>query len=79
MELTAIPPEEWAQAVTDAEGFWDEVAGASPRSARAVEAFKTYSATMKKSGYPYCRADMDSLRSSGRGLSRLPVPGDQRG
>lgn len=53
MELTSLPDNEWAQVVTDAEGFWNEVAASSPRSAKVVEAFKTYSATMEKAGYPY--------------------------
>jgi TRAP-type mannitol/chloroaromatic compound transport system substrate-binding protein len=53
MELTSIPPEEWAQVVTDAQGFWDEVAASSPRAARVVEAFKKYAANMEAAGYPY--------------------------
>ncbi|MCC0062939.1 MAG: C4-dicarboxylate ABC transporter [Defluviimonas sp.] len=53
MELTSLPPEEWAQVVKDAEGFWDEVAGSSPRAGRVVEAFKKYAANMEKAGYPY--------------------------
>jgi TRAP-type mannitol/chloroaromatic compound transport system substrate-binding protein len=53
MELTSIPPEEWAQVVDDSEAFWDEVASASPRSAKVVQAFKDYAGVMKKAGYPY--------------------------
>lgn len=53
MELTSLPPEEWAQVVTDSKGFWDEVAASSPRSGRVVEAFKKYAETMEKAGYPY--------------------------
>lgn len=53
MELTSLPAEEWAQVVKDSEGFWDEVAGSSPRSGRVVDAFKKYAATMEKAGYPY--------------------------
>jgi hypothetical protein len=53
MELTALPNEEWAQVLTDSKGFWDEVAASSPRSAKVVEAFKKYAATMEKAGYPY--------------------------
>jgi TRAP-type mannitol/chloroaromatic compound transport system substrate-binding protein len=53
MELTSIPANEWAQVVSDAVGFWDEIASSSPRAGRVVEAFKQYSATMEKAGYPY--------------------------
>lgn len=53
MELTSLPDEEWAQVVADSEGFWDEIAASSPRSAKVVQAFKDYAATMTKAGYPY--------------------------
>jgi TRAP-type mannitol/chloroaromatic compound transport system substrate-binding protein len=53
MELTSLPEAEWAQVVKDAEGFWDEVAASSPRSAKVVQAFKDYAHTMEKAGYPY--------------------------
>jgi TRAP-type mannitol/chloroaromatic compound transport system substrate-binding protein len=53
MELTSLPAEEWAKVVKDAEGFWDEIAASSPRSGRVVAAFKKYSETMEKAGYPY--------------------------
>ena len=53
MQLTTIPAEEWAQVVTDAQGFWDEMAQASPRAARVVEIFKRYAADQEKAGYPY--------------------------
>lgn len=53
MELTSIPPEEWGQVVNDSEAFWDEIASASPRSAKVVQAFKDYAGVMKKAGYPY--------------------------
>ncbi|TKW66006.1 MAG: twin-arginine translocation signal domain-containing protein [Paracoccus denitrificans] len=53
MELTSLPDEEWNQVVTDAQGFWDEVAGSSERAGRVVQAFKDYSANMEKAGYPY--------------------------
>jgi TRAP-type mannitol/chloroaromatic compound transport system substrate-binding protein len=53
MELTSIPPEEWAQVEKDAVGFWEEIAASSPRAARVVQIFKDYSATMEKAGYPY--------------------------
>jgi TRAP-type mannitol/chloroaromatic compound transport system substrate-binding protein len=53
MELTSIPPAEWATVVKDAEGFWDEVAAQGDRPKRVVEAFKKYAAVMEKAGYPY--------------------------
>ncbi|WP_424993102.1 TRAP transporter substrate-binding protein DctP [Oceaniradius stylonematis] len=53
MELTSIPADELAQVVSDAAGFWDEIAASSDRAGRVVEAFKTYSDTMEKAGYPY--------------------------
>lgn len=53
MELTSIPKEEWAQVEKDAESFWDEVAGSSPRAGRIVEKLKEYSAVMEKAGFPY--------------------------
>ncbi len=30
MELTSLPPEEWAQVITDCQAFWDEVAASQP-------------------------------------------------
>ena len=53
MELTSLPPEEWAQVIADSASFWDEIAAQSPRSAKVVQAFKDYAATMEKAGYPY--------------------------
>ena len=53
MELTQLPPEEWAQVVKDAEGFWDEVSTSSARAGKVVEIFKKYAANMDKAGYPY--------------------------
>ena len=53
MELTSLPDNEWAQVISDANGFWDEVAASSPRSAKVVAAFKKYAETMEKAGYPY--------------------------
>jgi TRAP-type mannitol/chloroaromatic compound transport system substrate-binding protein len=53
MELTSIPDDEWAQVVKDSEEFWEEVSASSPRSARVVQAFRDYAATMEKAGYPY--------------------------
>ncbi|MDK3019088.1 TRAP transporter substrate-binding protein DctP [Pseudodonghicola flavimaris] len=53
MELTSIPPEEWATVVKDAEGFWDEIAAQGERPKKVVDAFKKYAAVMEKAGYPY--------------------------
>ncbi|MEM1343842.1 MAG: C4-dicarboxylate ABC transporter, partial [Pseudomonadota bacterium] len=53
MELTSIPAEEWAQVVTDASEFWDDIAASSPRAARVVEVFKEYAAVQETAGYPY--------------------------
>jgi len=53
MELTSLPPEEWAKVVKDSESFWDEIASSSPRAGKVVAAFKKYAATMEKAGYPY--------------------------
>jgi len=53
MELTTIPAHEWDQVVADAQVFWDEVAGKSPRAKKVVEIFKKYAATMEKAGVPY--------------------------
>jgi len=53
MELTQLPPEEWAQVLTDSKGFWDEVAASSPRAGRVVAALTKYADTMEKAGYPY--------------------------
>ncbi|MDN2565632.1 TRAP transporter substrate-binding protein DctP [Aquibium sp. A9E412] len=53
MELTSLPPEEWAQVVADAAEFWDEIAASSERAGRVVQAFKDYAATMEAAGYPY--------------------------
>jgi TRAP-type mannitol/chloroaromatic compound transport system substrate-binding protein len=53
MELTSLPPEEWAKVNADAIEFWKEVEGSSPRAGRVVQALRTYTATMEKAGYPY--------------------------
>jgi TRAP-type mannitol/chloroaromatic compound transport system substrate-binding protein len=53
MELTSIPQAEWGQVVTDAAEFWDDIAGQSERSAKVVQIFKEYAATMEAAGYPY--------------------------
>ena len=53
LELTSIPDEEWAQVVSDASEFWDEIAASSELAGRVVQAFNDYSATMEAAGYPY--------------------------
>lgn len=53
MELTEIPAAEWDGVVKDAEEFWDDLAGISPRTARVVQAYKDYTAVMEKAGVPY--------------------------
>jgi len=53
LELTSLPADEWNQVVKDAESFWDETASSSPRAGKVVAAFKKYSETMQKAGYPY--------------------------
>jgi TRAP-type mannitol/chloroaromatic compound transport system substrate-binding protein len=53
MELTRLPNEEWAQVVSDADGFWDEIAATSDRAARVVQIFKDYNAIQEQAGYPY--------------------------
>ncbi|MFD2236511.1 TRAP transporter substrate-binding protein [Aureimonas populi] len=53
MELTALPAEEWNQVSADAVGFWEEIAGSSPRAQRVVQAFRDYTQMMEKAGYPY--------------------------
>ncbi|MEQ8666103.1 MAG: TRAP transporter substrate-binding protein [Rhodospirillales bacterium] len=53
MELTEIPKNEWDQVVKDAEEFWDELAGISPRTQKVVDAYKKYARTMDQVGYPY--------------------------
>jgi hypothetical protein len=53
MELTSIPQEEWNTVVTDAEGFWDELASRNERSAKVIDIFKKYTKVMEKAGVPY--------------------------
>lgn len=53
MELTSLPDEEWQQVLADAQGFWDEIAASSPRSARVIQIVKDYTALMEAAGYPY--------------------------
>ena len=53
LQLTTIPPEEWAQVEAAAEKFWEEVASESETKAKVVEIFKKYNATMVKAGAPY--------------------------
>jgi TRAP-type mannitol/chloroaromatic compound transport system substrate-binding protein len=53
LELTTIPIEEWKTVEAEAQKYWDELAAASPRSAKVVEIFKKYAAVMDKAGPPY--------------------------
>ncbi len=53
MKLTSIPDEEWAQVEAEALKFWDEIAAVSERTARVIDIFKKYAATMEKAGRPY--------------------------
>jgi len=53
MKLTSIPDEEWKQVQDEAQKFWDEIAKVSPRTAKVVQIFKDYNATMAKAGSPY--------------------------
>ncbi len=53
LKLTSIPDDEWATVEAEGAKFWDEVAGASPRSAKVVKIFKQYAAVMAKAGRPY--------------------------
>lgn len=53
LELTSIPPAEWATVEAEALKFWDEIAAKSPRSAKVVEILKNYAEVMKKAGPPY--------------------------
>jgi len=53
MKLTSIPDEEWKQVESEAQKFWDEIAKVSPRTAKVVQIFKDYNATMAKAGSPY--------------------------
>ena len=53
LELTSIPDEKWARVETEARRFWDEIAAASPRSARVVKILRAYNAAMDKAGRPY--------------------------
>jgi len=53
LQLTTIPDEEWQTVEDEAVKFWDEIATQTPRTARVIEIFKEYNATMKKAGRPY--------------------------
>jgi TRAP-type mannitol/chloroaromatic compound transport system substrate-binding protein len=53
LELTTIPPEEWAQVEDAALEFWDEIAQQSERNARVVKILKDFVATQHKAGPPY--------------------------
>jgi TRAP-type mannitol/chloroaromatic compound transport system substrate-binding protein len=53
LKLTTIPDAEWKTVEDEALKFWDEIATKSPRSAKVVQIFKDYNATMAKAGPPY--------------------------
>ena len=53
LELTEIPAEEWEGVVSDAAGFWEELASENERSAQVVEIFRQYSQVMEQAGVPY--------------------------
>jgi TRAP-type mannitol/chloroaromatic compound transport system substrate-binding protein len=53
LELTTIPPEEWATVEQAAQVFWDEIAELTPRNAKVVAILKEYAATMNAAGPPY--------------------------
>ncbi len=53
LKLTTIPDEEWKTVEDAALEFWDEIAAKSPRSAKVVQIFKDYNATMANAGPPY--------------------------
>jgi len=53
LQLTSIPDAEWQKVEDEAVKFWDEIASASPRSAKIVKIFRDYNATMRKAGPPY--------------------------
>ena len=53
LKLTSIPDEEWAVVEKEAQKFWDEIAKVSPRTAKVIQIFKDYAATMDKAGRPY--------------------------
>ena len=53
LELTTIPDAEWQPIVDAVPAFWEEMAKASPRSAKVVQIFKDYNSLMSKAGPPY--------------------------
>ncbi|WP_136644351.1 TRAP transporter substrate-binding protein [Tabrizicola sp. YIM 78059] len=53
LELTTIPPAEWAEVEQAAQAFWDEIAQQSERSAKVVSIFKEYNANTSVAGLPY--------------------------
>jgi hypothetical protein len=53
LKLTTIPDAEWQAVEDEAIKFWDEIAAQSPRSAKVVEIFRQYNATMREAGPPY--------------------------
>jgi len=53
LKLTSIPDAEWQKVEDEAVKFWDEMAKASPRSAKVVKILKEYNEVMRKAGPPY--------------------------
>lgn len=53
LKLTSIPDNEWQKVEDEALKFWDEIAQVSPRTAKVVQIFRDYNATMRKAGPPY--------------------------
>ena len=53
LKLTSIPDAEWQKVEDEAVKFWDEMAAASPRSAKVVKILKEYNEVMRKAGPPY--------------------------
>lgn len=50
---TEIPAQEWEQVVSDAEEFWEDIAGQSDRNRRVVDTFRRYNSLMRDVGIPY--------------------------
>ena len=54
LTLTSIPDAQWATVAAEASRFRDEVAAATPRTARVVRILRDYNAAMGRAGWP-CR------------------------
>ena len=53
LTLTSIPDAQWATVAAEASRFRDEVAAATPRTARVVRILRDYNAAMGRAGRPY--------------------------